>query len=115
MRYRERIIARMIKYKQYRKILWCFLTAFVCLLGTSAMSQQTSDQQSTDNESVRDDPFAQFTTESEPPETPPVTEAIDIEIEEEEEVPPLFVQTVMLKFLDAESLEQVIGNMSSEY
>lgn len=107
----------MIKYKQYRKILWCFLTAVVCLLGTSAMSQQTGNQQSTDNESVRDDPFAQFTTPSEPPKTQPVTEPIDTEEEEEEEeeIPPLFVKTVMLKFLDAESLEQVISNMSSEY
>ena len=101
----------MIKYERNCKSIWCFLTVFICLLGTSALSQQADNEQSTNVESSRNDPFAQFSSMNKPSTIEPVSNPTGIE----QNKPELFLQTVMLKFLDAESLNLVISNMSSEY
>jgi len=59
----------------------------------------------------RDNPFAKITR---PTKSSPVT-ALLTSLGSDEEKPELFMQTVMLKFLDAKSLQQVVGMMSSEY
>ncbi len=101
----------MVKRKQYCKIVWCFLIITLCLFSTSALSQQIDDKQSTNVEPGRNDPFAQLSTMSKPSIIQPVLNPTDIE----QKKPQLFVQTVMLKFLDAKSLKTAIDNMSSEH
>lgn len=101
----------MVKRKQYYISLWCFLAAAVCLLGTSALSQQVEEERPANVKSGRNDPFAQFSTTKNPTAIQPAFDPADVE----QNMPQLFVQTVMLKFLDAESLWQVISKMSSEY
>ena len=101
----------MIKYERNCKCSWCFLAVFICLLCTSALSQQVENEQSTNVESGRNDPFAQFSSMNKPSTIEPVFDSTGIE----QNKPELFLQTVMLKFLDAESLRLVISNMSSEY
>lgn len=59
----------------------------------------------------RDNPFAKITR---PTKSSPVT-ALLTSLGSDEEKPELFMQTVMLKFLDAKSLQQAVGMMSSEY
>ena len=55
----------------------------------------------------RDNPFAQI-----PKPAQPVSPEVTMSVEPEEE-PGLFVRTVMLKFLNAKSLQEAISNMSS--
>jgi type IV pilus assembly protein PilQ len=58
----------------------------------------------------RDNPFADI-----PRIKRPVTPAVLSSAGEAEEAPELFVETVTLKFLDAENLKKAIDKMSSEY
>jgi type II secretory pathway component GspD/PulD (secretin) len=58
----------------------------------------------------RDNPFADI-----PRIKRPVTPAVFSSAREAEEAPELFVETVTLKFLDAEDLKKVIDKMSSVY
>jgi type II secretory pathway component GspD/PulD (secretin) len=58
----------------------------------------------------RDNPFADI-----PRIKRPVTPAVFSSAAEAEEAPELFVETVTLKFLDAENLKKAIDKMSSEY
>ncbi len=58
----------------------------------------------------RENPFADI-----PRVVQPVSTAVVQSLETAEESPDLCVQTIMLKFLDAESLKNAIGSMSSAY
>ena len=82
----------------------------VCLFCTAAIAQQT-DYEYSGEPGINNDPFAQLTADSLPPAEEVVTEDVNIEKAE----PELFLETVILKFLDAKSLMQVIEKMSSEY
>jgi Flp pilus assembly secretin CpaC len=59
----------------------------------------------------RTNPFAKIAR----PTTPSPVAALLTSLGSDEEKPELFMQTVMLKFLDAKSLQQAVGMMSSEY
>ncbi|MHC4807583.1 MAG: type II secretion system protein GspD, partial [Planctomycetota bacterium] len=59
----------------------------------------------------RDNPFAKIVR----PATPNPLTALLTSSDADEEKPELFMQTVMLKFLDAKSLKEAIETMSSEY
>jgi Flp pilus assembly secretin CpaC len=59
----------------------------------------------------RENPFAKI---SRPAPSSPMTSLLT-SINADEEKPELFMQTVMLKFLDAKSLQQAVSRMSSEY
>ncbi|MBN1803902.1 MAG: hypothetical protein JW837_01505 [Sedimentisphaerales bacterium] len=73
-----------------------------------AQSQPTLDAQSIAQEVGRDNPFAQI-----PRAVKPISPSALQSQQSIEAAPELFVQTVMLKFLDAKSLKQAIDNMSS--
>ena len=83
-----------------------------------AFSQTYYDWESIDNLDVKD-PFTQLYPDNSVsiPDTVPedTTEVISGPIDEQEPAPELFIETVVLKFLDAKSLIQIIENMSSEY
>ena len=59
----------------------------------------------------RSNPFAKIAR----PTAPSPVAALLTSLGSEEEKPDLFMQTVMLKFLDAKSLQQAVTKMSSEY
>jgi type II secretory pathway component GspD/PulD (secretin) len=82
----------------------------VSLSNGAAQSQQV-DAEQTKIDIGRDDPFAKLVTN----ETLPVLPAVSGTAGIRREAPELFVQTVMLKFLDAKSLKQAIDSMSSEF
>ncbi|MBN2181859.1 MAG: hypothetical protein JW715_08075 [Sedimentisphaerales bacterium] len=99
-----------MRYKYIYRIIWFCLIVTICLFGASARSQQNTDKQQSDSRG-RIDPFGQLVGLGAPvPET-----VVAVPVETAAGIPELFVRTVMLKFLDAKSLEKVIGKMSSEY
>lgn len=101
-----------MKYKYLYKIafLSC-VTILICLFCTNAQSQQNGDQNTKESELGRTDPFAQLPGINKQP----ANQEIPVPVETTLNTPELFVQTMMLKFLDATSLKQAIDNMSSEY
>ncbi|MFC1781834.1 type II secretion system protein GspD, partial [Planctomycetota bacterium] len=98
----------MNRYKNLIKISVFFLIASMCFQNAGAQIQQ-SDEELT--ELGRDDPFGQLPALSDVTDSQIVPEYTITEAE----APELFMQTVMLKFLEAESLKQAVDNMSSEY
>jgi hypothetical protein len=96
----------------YQKILCCVIVT-ICLCCASVRSQEDRDRQDKGTNLGRDDPFAQLPRMEKLPPAPVPIPADPVVITTE--IPDLFVQTVMLKFLDAESLKQAIENMSSQY
>jgi type II secretory pathway component GspD/PulD (secretin) len=102
-----------MKLRYLYKSISFFVTVTVCMFCISARSQQNSDEPKKESESGRSNPFGQLPRLTKPPTikvAPEPVETITIN-----EPPELFVQTVMLKFLDAKSLKSAIDNMSSEY
>lgn len=99
----------MNKPKYAKKIFICIILT-ICAWYGPAQSQPTLDAQSVAQEVGRDNPFAKIprVVKSVPPTTLQSSQSIEI-------APDLFVQTIMLKFLDAKSLKQAIDNMSSRY
>ena len=99
----------MNKPKYAKKIFICIILT-ICAWHGPAQSQPTLDAQSVAQEVGRDNPFAKIprVVKSVPPATLQSSQSIEI-------APDLFVQTIMLKFLDAKSLKQAIDNMSSRY
>ena len=97
----------MNKPKYTKKILLCIILT-ICAGYGSAQSQPTLDAQKITQEVGRENPFAKI-----PRAVKTVTPITLQSSEFIEEAPELFVQTIMLKFLDAQSLKQAIGNMSS--
>ena len=100
----------MIESRYVVIIALCFLMVAVSLSNAAAQSQQV-DAEQTKIDIGRDDPFAKLVTNETLPVLPAVSGAAGIR----RGTPELFVQTVMLNFLDAKSLKQAIDSMSSEF
>ncbi len=99
----------MNKPKYAKKIFLCIILT-ICACYGRAQSQPTLDAQGIAQEVGRENPFAKI-----PRAVKPVTPITLQSSQPIEEAPELFVQTIMLKFLDAKSLKQAIDNMSSVY
>ncbi|MDT8301024.1 MAG: secretin N-terminal domain-containing protein [Sedimentisphaerales bacterium] len=97
----------MNKQKYTKKILLCIIL-IICAGYAPTQSQPTLDAQKITQEVGRENPFAQI-----PRSIKTVTPIALQSSEFIEEMPELFVQTIMLKFLDAQSLKQAIDKMSS--
>ena len=97
----------MNKPKYTKKILLCIIVT-ICAGYGSTQSQPTLDAQKITQEVGRENPFAKI-----PRAVKTVTPIALQSSEFIEAVPELFVQTIMLKFIDAQSLRQAISNMSS--
>ena len=92
-------------------IALCFLTAAFCLSNVEAQSQQAVAEQTKNADIGRENPFAKLTTDGTMPVLPMPSRIAGMLQDD----PELFVQTVMLRFLDAKSLKQAIDGMSSEF
>ena len=101
-----------MKHKNLYKIVLSLTIVTICLFCVSARSQQNSDQKKQESDFGRSDPFGQLPGLTKPPAPKVALGPIETTTNE---LPELFVQTVMLKFLDAKSLMLAISNMSSEY
>lgn len=99
----------MNKPESARKTTTCVILAICALYGLS-QSQPVIGAQSKASAVGRDNPFAEI-----PRVVQPVTPSVVQSLETVVESPELFVQTIMLKFLEAESIKEAIGNMSSPY
>ena len=102
----------MIDFRYVIKIATCLLTAAVCLSNTGAQTQKIDAEQQRTADIGREDPFAKLIDPPKPKILPAVTATPAVI---RQNIPELNVQTVMLKFLDAKSLKQVIDRMSSEH
>ena len=87
-----------------------YITVTVTALFFMALSGQNLTAQT--EQVGRDNPFARI---SRPSAANPLESLLGDPSDIEEEMPPLYMQTVMLKFLDAKSLVEAIRKMSSEY
>jgi len=101
----------MIESRYVIKIAMCFFTVVACLSNTGVQAQKIDAEQEKTAEIGRDDPFAKLI----PPVAPQILPAVSGTSVLRQSLPELNVQTVMLKFLDAKSLKQVIDSMSSEH
>jgi type II secretory pathway component GspD/PulD (secretin) len=99
----------MNKPKYAKKNFLCIILT-ICVWYGPAQSQPTLDAQNIAQEVGRENPFAKIPR---PEKSIPPTVLQSSQLVEE--APELFVQTIMLKFLDAKSLKQAIDNMSSSY
>ena len=95
---------------KYAKIILCCVISTIGVWYGLAQSQPVLGAQSKTLAVGRDNPFAEI-----PRVIQPASPRVVQSLEPVEEAPELFVQTIMLKFLDAESLQEAIGNMSSQY
>ena len=100
----------MNKPKFIKKIPTCVILT-ICAGYCLTQSQQVIGAQSKASAVGRENPFADIPRVVQPA-SPSALQTLE---PVEEEVPELFVQTIMLKFLEAESLKEAIGNMSSSY
>jgi len=99
----------MNKPKFVKKTPACVILT-ICAGYCLTQSHQVIGAQSKASAVGRDNPFADI-----PRVVQPASPAALQTLEPVVESPELFVQTIMLKFLDAESLKDAIGNMSSPY
>jgi type II secretory pathway component GspD/PulD (secretin) len=99
----------MNKPKFVKKIPTCVILT-ICAGYCLTQSQQVIGAQSKASAVGRENPFADI-----PRVVQPASPAVLQTLEPVEESPELFVQTIMLKFLGAESLKEAIGNMSSPH
>ncbi len=99
----------MNKPKYTKKIFLCIILT-ICAGYAPAQSQPTLSAQKITQEVGRDNPFAKI-----PRAVKKVTPTALQSSQPIEVAPELFVQTIMLKFLDAQSLKQAIDKMSSRY
>ena len=95
---------------KYVKVIFCCVTLSIGVWYGMVQSRPVLGAQSKVSAVGRDNPFAEI-----PRVIQSVSPAIGQSTELVEESPELFVQTIMLKFLDAASLKQAIDNMCSEY
>ena len=100
----------MIESRYVVIIALCFIMVPVCLPNAAAQSQQV-DAEQTKIDIGRDDPFAKLAMNESLPVLAKPFRIAGIK----QDIPELFVQTVMLRFLDAKSLKQAIDSMSSEF
>ena len=89
----------------------CFLMVSVCMSNAEVQSQQVDAEQTKTVDLGRENPFAKLGTNEAMPALPAPSRITGVL----QDVPELFVQTVMLRFLDAKSLKQAIDGMSSEF
>jgi len=94
----------MIK-RVYNKNVLILLLAVMCLWLNSVAAEQTNVG--------RDNPFAQLSKEKKP--APIVEKVVKEPNQPQEQLPELFVETVTLKLIDADSLKTVIESMLSQY
>lgn len=94
---------------KYAKIILCFAISTICVWYGLGQSQPVLGAQSKASEVGRDNPFAEI-----PRSVQPVLPTA-IRSSSEEGDPVLFVETVMLKFLNAETLSSAIKSLSSRY
>jgi type II secretory pathway component GspD/PulD (secretin) len=103
----------------YVRIILCILIVALCLSYEKGLSQKVNNNQPALNRSGsrsdkvdvgREDPFSQFQQE----QNPSVSQAVSDTNSTEKDASSLFVETVTLKFLDAQNLKSVIEKMSSE-
>jgi len=97
---------------KYVKILFCVCLLTVGLLEDRAPSQpaQSDSVQSTAQDIGRENPFAAI-----PRNLKPIPRKLVQTSQLVEESPELFLETITLRFLNAENLENVVKNMSSAY
>ena len=99
----------MNKPKYAKMIFFCAILTIGVWCGP-AQSQLASDTQRITQAVGRENPFAKI-----PRAVRPVSPVALNSSQYVEEAPELFVETIMLKFLDARSLKEAIGNMPSRY
>jgi type II secretory pathway component GspD/PulD (secretin) len=95
---------------KYVKVIFCCVILSIGVWYGLVQSQPVLGGQIKASAVGRENPFAEI-----PRAIRPASTAVIQSTEFVEESPELFVQTVMLKFLDAESLKKAIDNMSSGY
>ncbi len=98
----------MNKSKYAKKIFWCVLLASaLCYVGLQP--EQAKSAPSGSLELGRDNPFAKLA------KIDPAPQSVFRSLQSDEKIPELFVETVTLRFLNAQSLKQVIERFSSGY
>ena len=95
---------------KYAKKIFLFIILTICAGYSPAQSPPTLDAQKITQEVGRENPFAKIPRTIKPVPRTALQSSEFIEV-----APELFVQTIMLKFLDAQSLMRAIGKMSSVY
>jgi len=107
-RKRLKMMNNRITKANHTKVFGIVIAAFLCC--NIVLSQQMEDADLSEID-ISNDPFAQFSIESVPAnqETMPVISNL------EGNEPNLFLETIVLKFLDAGSLMQVVEKMNSKY
>ena len=97
--------------QKHIKTVFSYIILAIGLFYVTAQSQPVLGEENEPLPVGRENPFAKITK----PAKPSPLAALLTPSEPDEETPELFMQTVMLKFLDAKSLKEAIGTMSSEY
>jgi type II secretory pathway component GspD/PulD (secretin) len=95
---------------KYAKTIFFYIILIIGVWYGPAQSQPTSGTQSIAQRVGRENPFAKI-----PRAVKPVSPAALAPSQYVEEPSELFVETIILKFLDAKSLKNAIGNMPSSY
>jgi len=101
----------MIESRYVVIIALCFIMVAACLSNAAEQSQQVDAEQTTTVDFGRENPFAKLAMN----ESLPVLHRQFGTAGILPDVPEIFVQTIMLRFLDAKSLKQAIDLMSSEF
>lgn len=97
--------------QKHAKTVFSHIILAVGILYVSAQSQPVLSAESALLPVGRENPFAKITR----PANPGPVAAILTSLGSGEEKPELFMQTVMLKFLEAKSLQEAVSRMSSEF
>ncbi len=96
--------------QKYAKIILCCAISTICVWYGLGQSQPVLGAQSKASTVGRENPFAEI-----PRAISPVSPIALQSLQSGQELPVLFVETVKLKFLNAETLSSAIKNMSSRY
>jgi len=96
--------------QKYTKIILCCAISTICVWYGPGQSQPVLGAQSKALAVGRENPFAEI-----PRAIIPVSPIALQSLQSDQELPVLFVQTVKLKFLNAETLRSAIKSMSSRY
>ena len=100
----------MNKSKYAKKIYWCVILAIgVCCVAVQPEPAQAKSAPGGTLEVGRDNPFAKLAKKS------PVSQNAYLASRPNDETHELFLQTVTLKFLSAQSLQDIIRSLSSDY
>ena len=97
--------------RKHAKKVFCYIILAIAAWYVLIQSQPLLASQNQPLPVGRENPFAKISR----PATPSPVAALLTSLDSDEEKPELFMQTVMLKFLDAKSLQQAVEKMSSEY